>query len=209
MKNGWLFAENKEYVYLLTETKPTIMKKWLIGSLVGAILLFCWQFLSWTVIQLHEAEALYTPNQDSILTYLSGALKKEGTYMLPTVAPGSPMEEMEALGKKMDGNPWATVTYRQSYSHDMIRPMIRGFLVDLFIVFCLIYILTRGGTPPTLRVIAGSVATGLITFLYGPYTQHNWFQTPLADLYGHLTDAVVAWGLVGIWLGWWLNKRKA
>ena len=29
----------------------------------------------------------------------------------------------------------------------MVMPMIRGFLVDWFLVFTLIYILTRGGTP--------------------------------------------------------------
>ena len=50
------------------------MKKWLIGSFVGAILIFVWQFLSWTVFQLHEAEARYTPAQDSVLRYLNSHL---------------------------------------------------------------------------------------------------------------------------------------
>ncbi|MBE2231450.1 MAG: hypothetical protein IAE96_12455 [Chitinophagaceae bacterium] len=185
------------------------MKKWLIGTLVGGIILFAWQFLSWTVLQFHEAEARYTPAQDSILQYLSSQFKENGTYMLPTTAPGASAEEMEALGSKMHGKPWATLTYRTSYDHGMTRPMIRGFLVDLFLVFCLIYILTRGGIPPAMRVFAGSVAVGLLSFLYGPYTQHNWFQTPTADLHGHLIDALVAWGLVGLWLGWWLNRGKS
>ena len=56
------------------------MKKWLIGSFVGAILIFVWQFLSWTVFQLHEAEAKYTPAQDSILQYLNTQFKETGTY---------------------------------------------------------------------------------------------------------------------------------
>ncbi len=184
------------------------MKKWLIGSLVGAILIFIWQFLSWAVLNLHVAEAKYTPAQDSILQCLSSTLKEDGSYMLPTVPPGASMSEGEELGKKMDGKPWASVTYKTSYSYGMTRPMIRGFLVDLFIFFCLIYTLTRGGTPTAIRVVAGSVAVGLITFFYGPYTQHNWFQTPAETMYGHLIDALVAWGLAGIWLGWWLNRKK-
>lgn len=53
----------------------------------------------------------------------------------------------------------------------MVRPMIRGFLVDLFLVFCLIYILTRAGTPTGMRIFAGSVALGLVTF-YGVLIQH-------------------------------------
>ena len=185
------------------------MKKWLIGSFVGAVLIFVWQFLSWTVFQLHEAEARYTPAQDSILRYLNSQFSETGTYMLPTVPPGSSQEAAEELGKTMDGKPWVTLTYRSSYNHNMIRPMIRGFLVGLVLVFCLIYILTRGGTPRSLRVFAASIAMGLITFLWGPYNEHVWFQTPVADLYGPLIDSLVAWGLTGIWLGWWLNRGNA
>lgn len=183
------------------------MKKWLIGSLIGAILVFAWQFLSWTMLGLHDSEAKYLPNQDSLLNYLSANIKEDGIYMLPTVPPGSSTAEMEALGEKMNGKAWATVMYKKEYVSDMVMPLVRGFLVDLFIVFCLIYVLTRGGTPPAMRVLAGSVAVGLITFLWGPYMSHNWFQTPTEILMGHLIDALVAWGVAGIWLGWWLNRR--
>lgn len=183
------------------------MKKWLIGSFVGAVIIFVWQFLSWTVFQLHEAEAKYLPAQDSVLSYLSTQFKETGTYMLPTVPPGTSQEKAEELGKTMDGKPWATLTYRTSYTHDMARPMIRGFLTGLVMVFCLIYILTRAGTPAGIRIFAASIAMGLITFLWSPYMMHNWFQTPVADLWGPLTDSLVAWGLTGIWLGWWLNKE--
>jgi hypothetical protein len=47
------------------------MKKWLIGSLVGAILVFLWQFLSWTILPIHSGEAKYTPAEKEILTSLS------------------------------------------------------------------------------------------------------------------------------------------
>jgi hypothetical protein len=183
------------------------MKKWLIGSLVGAILIFAWQFLSWTMLNVHIGEAKYTAAQDSIVNYLSSVLKEDGMYMLPTVPPGASMKEGEALGEKMNGKPWATVMYKTAYVNDMARPMIRGFLIDLFLVFSLIYILTRGGIPNAMRIFAGSVAVGLLTFLWGPYTAHNWFQVPMEAITGHLIDGLVAWGLVGIWLGWWLNRK--
>ena len=183
------------------------MKKWLIGSLVGAIIVFAWQFLSWTMLGIHDAEAKYSPAQDSILNYLSSTLKEDGIYMLPTVPPGSSMDEMNALGEKMNGKPWATVMYKSSYENGMTMPMIRGFLIDLFLVFSLIYILTRGGIPTGMRVFAGSVALGFFTWLWGPYTNHNWYQVPMEAISGHLIDGVIAWGLVGLWLGWWLNRK--
>ncbi len=47
------------------------MKKILIGGLVGGILLFVWQTISWTVANLHEKGQRYTASQDSILNFLS------------------------------------------------------------------------------------------------------------------------------------------
>lgn len=184
------------------------MKKWLIGSLVGAIIVFAWQFISWTTLGIHDNEAKYTPAQESILSQLSSVLKEDGIYMIPNVPSGSSMEDQEALGKSMDGKPWASIMYKTSYVEGMTRPMIRGFLVSLFLVFSLIYILTRAGTPTPMRIFAGSVAVGLFTFLWGPYTAHIWFQMPMEAITGHLIDAVAAWGLTGTWLGWWLNKVK-
>lgn len=182
------------------------MKKWFIGSLVGAVLMFGWQFLSWTVLRLHEKEARYTPAQDSVLSYLSGTLSEDGIYMIPTVPPGSSANAGMELGKQMDGKPWATIMYKKAYDNDMMMPLIRGFLIDLFLVFSLIYILSRGGTPTGMRIFAGSVAVGLLTFLWGPYTMHNWFQTPTETLMGHLIDSLACWGLAGLWLAWWLRR---
>ena len=183
------------------------MKKWLIGSLVGAVIVFIWQFLSWTILPIHDGEAKYTPAQTELLNSISSALKEDGTYMLPTVAPGASMDEHEALMKSMEGKPWATIIYRSSYKLDMVMPLVRGFLIDVALVFLLIYIITRGGTPTSTRVLAASVAIGLFTFLVGPYMMHNWFQTTTASFMGHFIDGLVAWGLCGIWLGWWLNRK--
>ncbi len=183
------------------------MKKWIIGALVGGIIVFAWQFLSWTMLGIHNGEAKYTPAQDSILNYLSGVIKEDGMYMLPTLPPEATREEHEQFGKVMDGKPFATLTYRSTYEFNMVRPIVRGFLVDIFLVFSLIYILTRGGTPSATRIFAGSVAVGFFTWLTGPYTAYNWFQVPWSAITGHLIDSFVSWGLAGIWLGWWMNRK--
>jgi hypothetical protein len=183
------------------------MKKWLIGSLVGGVIVFLWQFLSWTMLGIHDNAAKYHPAQDSIVSYLSSVIKEDGAYMLPTVKPGASNKDYEELVEKLEGKPWASLIYHTSYSYDMVRQMTRGFLVDVFLVFTLIYILTRGGVPTPVRVVAGSVAVGLFTFLWGPYMGHNWFHLPMNMILGDLLDALVAWGLTGLWLGWWLNRK--
>ena len=183
------------------------MKKWLIGSLVGAILVFAWQFLSWSLLGIHNGSMKYHPSQDSIISYLSSTLKEDGAYMLPTAPPGTSEKVKQELMKQSEGKPWVSLIYHSKFEVKMTMQMIRGFLVDLFLVFSLIYILTRGGIPPPMRVFAGSVAAGLFSFLWGPYTGHNWFDLPMEMIQGDLIDALAAWGICGIWLAWWLNKK--
>ena len=188
-------------------TKTTDMKKWIIGSLVGAIIIFAWQFLSWSLLGIHNDAVKYHPAQDSIVNYLSSTITEDGSYMLPTGKPGSSRKEHEEMMTQMEGKPWASVIFHKEYHANIARRMIRGFLVDIFLVFTLIYVLTRAGTPVPVRVLAGSVAIGLFSFLWGPYTGHNWFDLPMGMLKGDLIDAIAAWGLCGVWLGWWLNRK--
>uniref|UniRef100_UPI003F6A21F7 hypothetical protein n=1 Tax=Sediminibacterium sp. TaxID=1917865 RepID=UPI003F6A21F7 len=60
------------------------MKKNIIASIVGGVLLFMWQFLSWTAINLHSPSQQYSAKQDTILAILKTHLDKEGGYYLPS-----------------------------------------------------------------------------------------------------------------------------
>ncbi|HEY9659169.1 MAG TPA: hypothetical protein V6C65_12000, partial [Allocoleopsis sp.] len=151
------------------------MKKWLIGSIVGAILVFAWQALSHTMLPIHANDYKYSSSQNEVLSALSAGLKEEGAYLLPS-AP-TMKEQMEVM-KNNKGKPWAMVMYHTSLDTDMVTPMIRGFLVDLFLVISLMYVLTRGGTPIGRRIFSGSVAWGLAFFLWGPYMGRIWYQLP-------------------------------
>ncbi len=180
------------------------MKKWLIGSLVGAIILFGWQALSWMALGIHNDSMKYTPAQKEIMNVLSSNITEEGMYMMPS-APTQ--QEQQSMMKEMEGKPWASVIYHKEFRSDMTRSMIRGFLLNIFLVISLIYILTRGGIPIARRVFAGSVAFGLAFFLWGPYTAHIWFDLPWHMIKADLIDSLAAWSLCGAWLGWWLNTK--
>jgi len=70
----------------------------------------------------------------------------------------------------------------------------------------LISILVRGGLPSFIGIFTGAISVGLFTFLWGPYMERNWYNVPWSAIQGHLVDSIVAWGLCGLWLGWWLRR---
>lgn len=180
------------------------MKKQLIATLVGGILLFLWQFLSWALIPVHKAEYGYTPNQDKIIEALNQNLTEEGTYMLPMPAPGSSSEQQQATMESYMGKPWAQVTYHKAMSTEMGMNMFRGLVIDFVAVWLFIWLLSGASNLSIATVVPKAVAVGVIGYLTIPYLNSIWFET---SSLAHLVDAFVSWGAVGAWLGWWLPRE--
>lgn len=179
------------------------MSKQIIGALVAGILLFLWQFLSWTMLNVHQEEFGYTANQDKILQFLGENLE-EGSYYLPNLPPGSSQEEHQAAMESSAGKPWATISYHKSMNPDMVMPMVRGFIVDVIAAWLLIWLLIRMNGMNFQRILTASIVVGLIGYLTIPYLNSIWFET---NSMPYLIDTVVQWGLVGLWLGWWLPRK--
>lgn len=178
------------------------MKNQLIAALVGGILLFVWQFLSWSFLGVHNSEMSYTPKQDSILQALSGL--EELTYFLPNTPPGTVSADQQAYMEKSLGKPWAILTYHKSMSNNMPMNMARGLAVDFVAVWLLVWLFGKMGGLDFGTALLGSLAVGAIGYMLNPYTMSIWFET---SSIGHLIDTVVGWGLVGLWLGWYLGKK--
>lgn len=183
------------------------MKKVIIGALVGGILMFAWQTLSWTIFDLHRPANNYTPKQDAIISFLNEQFNEDGSYMIPSYPPGSSNEVMEQHMKEAVGKPWAVVAYHKNLDMNMGMRIFRGLVVDIVIVGIFCWIISGFARPRFSNVFVASLLVGLIAFMNFPYTVYIWFET--FDIGASLTDALVGWGLVGLWLGWWYGRKTA
>jgi hypothetical protein len=184
------------------------MKKPFVGAIVGGLLIFIWQTLSWTVLDLHRPAQNYTLKQDTILSFLKTHIDKEGGYLMPTVPKGSSFEEATKAGEKMIGKPWAFVQYHASFDgsmNAMYMNMARGLVATIVMVWLLCWILGKWGRASFGSVFIACIFTGLIVFINEPYNTYIWYK--IFDVRAHLIDALAGWGLCGIWLGWWTSRR--
>ncbi len=180
--------------------------KLFIGSLVGGIIIFVCQFLSWTVLNLHYPAQQYTPKQDSILSYMNSQFDSSGGYIMPNLPKGSSTEEMNKLDASAQGKPWVQIQYHTSYHASMPMNMFRNFVANFFMVLFFCWIISGYTSNSAGKTFLAALLVGLIIFFHASYTEHIWYET--FDLTGHLIDYLVSWGLTGIWLGWWLNRKK-
>lgn len=179
------------------------MKKNIIGAIVGGLIIFIWQFLSFSILDMHANANSYTPKQDSVLQYLSNHIT-DGQYFLPRAAPGASSEEME---KAMpNGTPWAVVMYHSSYKQQMAMEIGRSLAIDITLVFLLCWIFSKFQPLSFGTIFIASICVGLIGFFNVPYQAHIFYQT--FDMMAYFWDAIVAFGLCGLWLGCWLPRKR-
>lgn len=179
-------------------TKP------IIGAIVGGIIVFLWQFLSWVPLNIHGTSQQYTANQDSILKTLQSQLASDGTYFLPSVPPGTSAEDAQKSYDANDGKPWAIVSYRKSMNTNMSMNMVRGLIVDIVAVMLLIWLLAKIPDINMSTTVLSCIVVGLVGYFTSEYANSIWFEyNTIPDL----IDAIVSWGLCGLWLGFWIPRK--
>jgi hypothetical protein len=180
------------------------MMRKLIAALVAGFLLMLWQTLSHTALNLHAAQEQYTPRHAVILQMLTDSLGTEGMYYLPGVPPGTTMEEMEQMQTAMAGKPWAQINYHTSLDVDMTGNILRGLGVNIVIALVLVWLLGQVRNLSFGTALLASLAVGFMAFSFHPYPGYIWYKTPGISM--DLLDSLAAFGLAGIWLGWYLPR---
>jgi hypothetical protein len=179
-------------------------KRAIIACLVGALIVFGWQFVSNTFGGLHKPNQKYTANQDAILTALNTNLTEDGTYMLPTVAPGASMDDENKLFETMIGKPTAEIHYRKSMQVNIGMNLFRGYLADLVaLAFLVFWVLPNFQNINVKNTMLACLGAALCMYLTTSYGNAIWYET---NSIPDLLDAIVSWGLAGTWLGYYLKR---
>ena len=177
------------------------MQKLIIGSLVGGLILFIWQFLSYSTFDLHYNQMAYTPNQDEIMSCLDGKISEGEYYMIR--APKGDMEGQARVMEERLGQPWAAIQYHDSMENTFFSNLGRAFVINTLSIFFLSWIMLKMVDLTMKDAIITSVMVGLIGYFTINYLDTIWFKT---DSIPDLLDAIIPWALTGAWLGWWLRR---
>jgi hypothetical protein len=171
------------------------MKRKLLFSIIGAIVIFAWQFLSYAMPNFHKSASRYTPAQDSILKVLENQGLSEGMYLLGQPDPSLSPAQQQAAMESIEGKPWAVINYHKVNSMSMALPMIRGILVCFVISFLLFWLFLQQKNPSLTNRLLLSLAVGMIGFFFVPYTNFIWYKAP--DIFAHFADAIIPWLILG------------
>ncbi len=183
------------------------MKKTIIAVLLGTIVMFIYQALSWMILPTHENSIKYTDHQDAILQSMSGL--EEGMYNLPYAPPGTSMSEEQKLMEANIGKPWAMMIYHPALESNMGKNMAIGFLINLVAVWFFVWLLRKGNIITMGGILAASLVVAIIVIFNTHLMNMNWFSYPMHFLWGEIIDTLVMWLLTGIAVGLILRRKTA
>jgi hypothetical protein len=189
------------------QLEPSAMKKIVIATLVGAVIVFAFQALSWIVTPIHADALRYSDKDMEIRAFLSERLTDHAVYSFPGKPPGMSEEEHQAMMMEHANEPWMTVTYHPSMNMDMSGSMLTGFLYGILSVLIIVWILTAASD-----VFSSFGSRFFVCVLFGVFlvlnsslADLNWWSTPWHFVSGELIDGLLTWTLCGLWLGFYLK----
>ena len=175
------------------------MKPIFLSTIVGGLVLFIWQFLSFAAINLHGPAQQYTPLDREILAHLDALNLDEGMYALGSPSPEE-RADPEGLGAeymaRMEGQPYGVLNYQHEWRGDMTPNLIRSLVMNLIAAALIAWLLSQVKHPTMLKRTLFAIGIGFSGFIFYPYSNFIWFKNP--DIVAHMIDAIVPFGLVGL-----------
>lgn len=184
------------------------MSKVLIGGIIGAVVIFMWMTISWTVLPWHQQLLKGFKNPDVVAQVIARNVEKDGEYLYPygeCSNEGCSKEMQERLTK----GPFIYAQVRMK-GMDPMNPMlyvvsfVEAFIGALFTCYLLRNLKTM--TSYLRRVYFGGIF-GLVIGILAAVPNWNWMGASKAYSLTLIANYVIGYLLVGIIVGGFMKPR--
>lgn len=184
------------------------MKQILLAGLIGAVILFVWSFLAWSVLPIHSQTIHQIRNEDSLVAVMKTCISEKGVYFfpgMPAVTPGMSKEDQAAAMKEVEKRaargPVGMILYDpQGSGYMMTMQMIVGFVLLLIGSGLAAWFLQRStaAAGPYLVRVSYCGMLGIFLSVVVFLSDWNWMGYPPDYTIGMIIDAVAGWIIAGL-----------
>lgn len=178
--------------------------------LIGTLLLFVWNVISWTALPFHTgsvnslpAAALDTASIQQIVPY-------DGVYEYPGRPEENTLENWAQLEEQVRRGPRITLMVYKAGSSNVFDPktLITDAVIDFLTVVLLLIILAKLQDKSAASIWSTCVIIGAIVGLISDFAQMNWYLFPLDYTVAKVFDHLIAFTLLGLFFGNFTFKNR-
>ncbi len=168
------------------------MNRILTASLLGAIIVFFYDFASWSLLSWHTPQS-FTSN-DEVAEVIQKNAPVHGIYMIP-----APTQTGETDAKAITNGPFIYATVRPNKltsSWSMLKPMALSFLLNLLLAWIIAIVMHKRSTYQS-RVLVG-IVFGIFAGLSASLPNAIWLELPALETIARLVDPIASWLLAAL-----------
>ena len=184
-----------------------MIKKILLGGLVGGIVLFVWGFVSHTVLPLGEMGVQPLPEEEILLGTMESTVSEPAIYFFPGMSKDPSPEETQLWMQKYEAGPIGILVYRPTGFKPMSGQLIYQFLTDIAAALLVALLLSHTAMAYWKRVLFVTLL-GLVGWFSIVVPYMIWYVFPGSFTIGSLIDIVLVWLVVGLVLGALVKPAK-
>ena len=151
--------------------------RFLLGVLLGAVAMFLYAFVFWTVMPYANSVMQTLPEQERLIPIMQDSIPADGVYLVPSGA-AADEETEESMAKKAQG-PLATVLYRKGGADPMDKTMINGFVHMLGCSLLLAIAVATAGRRTFMGRFVLVFWIGLFTAIWTQMSTVIWMHFPI------------------------------
>ncbi len=182
------------------------MNKLIVPSLIAAVVVFIWMFISWAVIGWHNVDIKNLPNGDALAEQMKESINEPGIYIYPGHPDGGDDTDMEEWTSKYKAGPLVNFMVYHPEGSDPMNPMnfIKSFIINFIAAFIagVLLMMTLAQNPSFWRRVIFVTLLGLFAGFIGPFMDWNWWSFPTGYTIVEVVDYCLTWFLAGLVLAW-------
>jgi len=189
------------------------MNKLIVPSLLTAVVVFIWMFISWAVIGWHNIDLNTLPNGESLTEQMSQNITEPGIYLYPGQPEDESDEGMKAWTERYKAGPNVNFMVYNPAGADPMDPMqfIKSFIINFIAAFIagVLLMMTLAQNPSFWRRVIFVMMLGMFAAFVGPFVEWNWWSYPTGYSMVVAADLCVTWFIAGLVLAWRIKPEAA
>ena len=177
------------------------MGKVIFASLVGAIIYYVWQMMTWMVLPIHGPTINALPDENAVREVLKSQDLESGVYVIPYGDGESMADPDSEFNKNHQAGPLFSIFFTKQGGEPMPpKLMLMGFLNDLAAAFVVSWMLccATGCCNSYVKRVLYVTGFGVFLALMAHMSYMIWMRFPQDYTMMFIVDAVGGWFLAGL-----------
>lgn len=186
------------------------MRRRIITILLGTLIIFVWNAVSWTVLPFHSNSLNNIPKSAIDADKLQKVLPSDGVYHYPGLPDGNEVKDLADLEKKLNTGPRITLMVFKKGATNLFDPKTLGLnLLFNFLTVVITFFIVYNNKNKTLKnIVVTTSLIGLTIGLVSDLPQMNWYLFPLEYTLVNVFDHIIALVLIGFLFGLYTFKKE-